>query len=42
MAEGKDLAADFFLCPVCGYIELGKAPEACPVCGAKGEKFVAM
>ncbi len=42
VAEGKDLATDFFLCPVCGYIELGKAPEACPVCGAKGEKFVAM
>ncbi|MCX6361869.1 MAG: rubrerythrin family protein [Armatimonadetes bacterium] len=42
VAEGKDLAADFYLCPVCGYIELGKAPEACPVCGAKGERFVAM
>jgi rubrerythrin len=42
VAEGNDLATDFFLCPVCGYIELGKAPEACPVCGAKGERFVAM
>jgi rubrerythrin len=38
--QGKDLAvADFYLCPVCGHIELGKPPEVCPICGAKGEKF---
>ena len=38
---GKDLQVkDFFLCPVCGYIELGKAPEECPVCGTKGTKFI--
>jgi rubrerythrin len=39
--QGKDLTGvDFFLCPVCGYIEVGKAPDSCPICGAKGEKFV--
>jgi len=39
--QGKDLSVtDFYLCPVCGYIELGKVPEECPVCGAKGSKFV--
>jgi rubrerythrin len=39
--KGQDLSmTDFYLCPVCGYIELGKAPEECPVCGAKGSKFV--
>jgi rubrerythrin len=39
--KGQDLSVtDFYLCPVCGYIELGKAPEECPVCGAKGSKFV--
>jgi len=39
--KGQDLTVtDFYLCPVCGYIELGKAPEECPVCGAKGAKFV--
>jgi rubrerythrin len=39
--KGQDLTmTDFYLCPVCGYIELGKAPEECPVCGAKGSKFV--
>ncbi|MEA4812995.1 MAG: rubrerythrin family protein [Anaerolineaceae bacterium] len=39
--EGKDLdISEFYLCPVCGYIELGERPESCPVCHAKGEKFV--
>ncbi|MDR3629982.1 MAG: rubrerythrin family protein [Desulfocapsaceae bacterium] len=33
---GKDLAVtEFYLCPVCGHIELGNPPEKCPVCGAK-------
>jgi rubrerythrin len=40
--QGKDLTeVEFYLCPVCGYIEFGKAPAACPVCGTKAEKFVA-
>ncbi|HEX2994853.1 MAG TPA: rubrerythrin family protein [Anaerolineales bacterium] len=39
--QGQDLTSvDFYLCPVCGYIEMGKPAEACPVCGAKAEKFV--
>lgn len=39
--QGKDLSVtEFYLCPVCGYIEFGKAPEECPICGAKGSKFV--
>ena len=38
--KGVDLdVSEFYLCPVCGYIELGKAPEKCPVCGAKKEMF---
>lgn len=38
--NGVDLdVSEFYLCPVCGYIELGKAPEQCPVCGAKGAVF---
>lgn len=41
--RGEDLTGvDFFLCPICGHIELGKAPDTCPICGAKGEKFVRM
>jgi rubrerythrin len=40
---GKDLAgASFYLCPVCGNIELGQAPESCPICKTKREKFVKM
>ena len=38
--KGVDLdVSEFYLCPVCGYIELGKAPEKCPVCGAKQTIF---
>lgn len=41
VTQGKDLTAvDFYLCPVCGNIELGKPPDSCPICGTKGEKFV--
>ena len=43
LQQGNDLTAvDFYLCPVCGNIEIGKAPDACPICGAKGEKFIKM
>lgn len=38
--QGKDLEAAFYLCPVCGYIELGKPTDPCPICGTKAEKFV--
>lgn len=39
--RGKDLTnVEFYLCPVCGYIEFGKPSEACPVCGTKPEKFI--
>ena len=39
---GKDLEVEdsVFLCPVCGYVSL-KRDQQCPICGAKGEKFVA-
>ncbi|SDP59092.1 rubrerythrin family protein [Desulforhopalus singaporensis] len=39
--NGTDMdVSDFYLCPICGYIEVGKAPEKCPVCGALGKVFV--
>ena len=39
--QGQDLTeTDFYLCPICGHIELGSAPDACPICGAPGDKFV--
>ncbi|MBN1452420.1 MAG: rubrerythrin family protein [Anaerolineales bacterium] len=38
--QGKDLDVDFYLCPICGYIEFGKPTEDCPICGTKAEKFI--
>ena len=38
--KGQDLQAEFYLCPVCGYIEIGKPTSECPVCGTKPDKFV--
>jgi len=39
--QGKDLAVgEIYLCPVCGHIEFGKAPDSCPICGTKASKFV--
>ena len=38
---GKDLEETaFYLCPICGHIELGTAPEKCPICNAPASKFV--
>lgn len=38
--KGVDLdTTAFHLCPVCGHIELGAAPERCPICGAKAHIF---
>lgn len=37
---GVDLKeAEFFICPVCGDIELGMPGERCPICGAPAERF---
>ncbi len=39
--RGEDLSeSEFYLCPFCGYIEVGKPSDPCPVCGAKPEKFI--
>lgn len=39
--KGIDLdISEFYLCPVCGYIELGAAPEKCPICSAKQSMFI--
>jgi rubrerythrin len=38
--QGRDLAeASFYLCPVCGHIEMGAPPDVCPICGTKGSRF---
>ena len=39
--QGKDLTeTKFYLCPVCGYIELGDPPASCPICGELGDEFI--
>ncbi len=38
--QGKDLDVSVYLCPICGYIEFENAPESCPICKAKKDKFV--
>ncbi len=30
---------DYFLCPICGYIEKGDNFEKCPICGCAADKF---
>ncbi|CAA6604761.1 Rubrerythrin [Rhodospirillaceae bacterium LM-1] len=38
---GKDmLAAAIRICPVCGHTVIGDAPDECPVCKVKGEKYL--
>ena len=31
--------ADYYICPVCGFISKGEHEGKCPVCGVSGEKF---
>ncbi|MCK5215289.1 MAG: rubrerythrin family protein [Candidatus Omnitrophica bacterium] len=39
--SGKDIGANkVYLCPLCGHIELGEAPEKCPICGAPQAKYI--
>lgn len=38
--EGKDFDInDIHICEICGYTTIDGAPEVCPICGAKKEKF---
>jgi len=40
---GKDLDdSPVRVCPVCGHTVIGDAPHECPICKAKGEKFMAI
>jgi rubrerythrin len=38
--QGKDLIAEFYLCPICGNIEMGKPENPCSICGAMPGQFV--
>ncbi len=39
--SGRDKAFDrkIYVCPVCGYIFVGDAPDVCPICSTGKEKF---
>ncbi len=37
---GKNRAADYYVCPVCGNTVEDKAPDGCPICGTPGSRFI--
>ena len=40
--DGKDIGDEtIYICPVCGYTEIGEHEDKCPVCGVKRELFEA-
>lgn len=40
-ALGKDMGDyPYYVCPVCGHTAEGEPPERCPVCNAKGDRFM--
>ena len=30
---------DYYVCPVCGFLHRGSAPDKCPICGTPGSRF---
>jgi len=41
IGTGKDIPASTVrVCPVCGHTVIGDAPDECPVCGVKRDKYV--
>jgi rubrerythrin len=38
--QGNDIGDEtIYICPICGYTEIGENVEKCPVCGVKREMF---
>ncbi len=40
--DGPGEGEPYLLCPVCGWLALGQAPDNCPVCGCIAAKFQPM
>ncbi len=41
VTDGTDLGdVHTRVCPHCGHTVIGEAPDACPVCGCKGERYL--
>lgn len=39
--NGQDLStSEIWLCPICGHVEIGGAPEKCPICGANSSVYI--
>ncbi|MCF7893344.1 MAG: rubrerythrin family protein, partial [Candidatus Omnitrophica bacterium] len=40
VSQEKDITlSDLYICDVCGHTVEGEAPEVCPICKAKRERF---
>ena len=40
IATGADIEKkDYYVCSVCGYLAVDRAPDKCPICGAPKDKF---
>ena len=40
--QGKDYSSEtYYICPICGYTEVGEQVDKCPVCGVSRERFEA-
>ena len=37
--DGNETDSKYFICPVCGNITVGNAPEKCSTCNASGSRF---
>jgi len=42
LERGQGSGAAYLLCPVCGWLARGEAPDNCPVCGCIAAKFQTM
>ena len=41
VTDGKDLKeAKVRVCPICGHTVIGDAPDACPICGCRGDRYL--
>lgn len=39
LEKKQENPVDYYVCSVCGHTHVGSAPDECPVCGAKKERF---
>ena len=39
LEKKQENPVDYYVCSVCGHTHVGSAPDKCPVCGAKKERF---